>query len=177
SDLEKVKLLNGIDALVTDQRNICIGVTTADCVPILIFDDVKKVFAAVHAGWKGTVNKITERTIETMVQHFGCDDPQALLIGIGPCISQEKFEVGGEVSEAFRQAGFPMERIAYMNEYTGKMHIDLQEANKIILTDCGIPSTHIEQANLCTYSNPDKFFSARRQGFHSGRMLTGGILR
>lgn len=177
SDMEKVKMLNGIDALVTNQKNICIGVTTADCVPVIMYEARLKILAVVHAGWKGTVSRIVEKTLDKMIDHYGCDDPQAFLMGIAPCISQEKFEVGDEVAEAFRVAGFDLDKIAYRNQNTGKMHINLQEANRLLLLESGIPPTNIEQANLCTYSNPDKFFSARRQTIHSGRMLTGGVLR
>ncbi|WP_029903640.1 peptidoglycan editing factor PgeF [Prevotella sp. 10(H)] len=175
-DLEKVKLMNGIDALITDRKNICIGVTTADCVPVLIFDPEKNILAAVHAGWKGTVAKIAAKTVAKMKEQFDCD-PTKLLAGIAPCISQERFEVGEEVVDAFQQAGFIMEDIGYRKPETGKMHIDLQRANELTLSEAGIPADNIEIADLCTYSNPALFFSARRQSVHSGRMITGGVLR
>jgi len=175
TDLEKVQLLNGIDALITNRKNICIGITTADCVPILIFDPVKNILAAVHAGWKGTVAKIAEKTVNEMIKSFRCD-PKDLLAGIAPCISQEKFEVGEDVVDAFRQAGFLISDISYRNPLTGKRHIDLQLTNRMILEKSGVLLQNIETANLCTYSNPDRFFSARRQTIYSGRMLTGGVL-
>ncbi|MDR3057471.1 MAG: peptidoglycan editing factor PgeF [Prevotella sp.] len=176
TDLEKATLLNGVDAVVTDQKNIYIGITTADCVPILIFDPKLNILAAIHAGWKGTVAKIVQKTVLKMQEHFN-SSPHDLLAGIGPCISQKYFEVGDEVVEAFVNAGFSIEGISCQNTVTGKRHIDLEYANKLLLMESGIPSENIETANLCTYSNPDKFFSARRQSIHSGRMLTGGILR
>lgn len=176
SDLEKVKLLNGVDALITCQKNICIGVTTADCVPVLLHDPVKKVFAAVHAGWKGTVLRIVEKTIEAMENAYGCS-PSDIKAGIGPCISQHYFEVGEEVTQAFTDAGFPLNMIGKRNQSSGKMHIDLTLANEYSLTEKGVLPEHIEASNLCTFANPDKFFSARRQTIHSGRMLAGGFLR
>lgn len=172
---EKIKLLNGVDALITNQKNICIGVTTADCVPVLIYDPVGNVFATVHAGWRGTVAKIVGKTIDKMVEHFE-SDPENILIGIGPCISQKYFEVGEEVVEAFLQADFPVDIIGYRNPDSGKMHIDLQQANKCISIQKGVLADNIEIVDSCTYSNPDKFFSARRQTINSGRMITGGIL-
>ena len=176
TDLEKADILHGVDAVITNQKDICIGVTTADCVPVLIYDPQKHILATIHAGWKGTVAKIAQKTILTMEKHFGCD-PQTLLAGIGPCISQKHFEVGDEVVEAFREAGFDIDKIAYKNKESGKMHINLQDANKIILTNSGLLPGNIETAGLCTYSNPGMFFSARRQTIHSGRMFTGGVLR
>ena len=89
---------------------------------------------------------------------------------IGPGISQEAFEVGDEVYEAFRQAGFDMERIAVRK---GKWHIDLWEANRMQLLDFGIEPSHIELSGICTYKNNEDFFSARRQGTASGRVLSG----
>lgn len=176
SDLEKVKLLNGVDALITNQRRICIGITTADCVPVLLHDPLINVFAAVHAGWKGTVLLIVEKTIETMISIFGCS-PADIRAGIGPCISQPHFEVGEEVVQAFAEAGFPIEKIGVRSQTSGKMHIDLSLANKYSLIEKGVLPEHIETSNLCTFANPDKFFSARRQTIHSGRMLSGGFLK
>lgn len=176
SDLEKVKLLNGVDALITNQRGICIAVTTADCVPVLLHDPVKNVFAAVHAGWKGTVLRIVEKAIDSIVSTFGCS-PSDIKAGIGPCISQPHFEVGEEVVQAFTEAGFPIDKIGVRNQTSGKMHIDLTLANQSSLIDKGVLPGHIETSNLCTFANPDKFFSARRQTIHSGRMLSGGFLK
>lgn len=176
SDNDKYLSLNGVDALVTDRKNICIGVTTADCVPVLIYDPAKNVLAAIHAGWKGTVAKIVEKTVAKMADVFGCN-PQDMYAGIAPCISQKCFEVGEEVVVAFKEAGFHMNDVAYHNSGTGKMHIDLRQANKILLNEAEIPFQNIETSDLCTYSDSNMFFSARRQTIHSGRMVTGAILR
>ncbi|MBK5720695.1 peptidoglycan editing factor PgeF [Dysgonomonas sp. Marseille-P4677] len=176
SDREKANSLNGIDALITDQKGICIGITTADCVPILIYDLKKNVLAAIHAGWKGTVAKIAAKTIKKMVDLFDCNTDD-MIAGIGPCISQERFEVGEEVVDIFQEKGFIIEEIGYRNKKTGKMHFNLELTNKLIIHEAGIPFDNIECANLCTYSNPEMFFSARRQTIYSGRMVTGGILK
>jgi len=168
--------LNGIDALITNQPGVCIGVTTADCVPVLIFDPVRKVFAAVHAGWKGTVQYIAALTVKTMKKEFSCK-PKDIRIGIGPSICAERYEVGNEVRDTLMLAAFDMEKISFLNNETGKYHIDLKEANRQQLLDIGIPFDNIEVTDLCTYSEPGLFFSARRQSIHSGRMVTGGVLR
>lgn len=172
---EQNKLLQGIDALITQQRDIAIAVTTADCVPLLIFDTENKVLATVHAGWKGTLAKIANKTIAKMVATFG-SVPQNMIVGIAPSISPKMFEVGDEVGEKFKEEGFGMDRISFRNPNTGKLHIDLWTTNQISLINSGIPIQNIEIAKICTFSNPNMFFSARRQTIHSGRMLTGGII-
>jgi len=175
SGKEKGKLLYGIDALITNQKEICIAVSTADCVPVLVYDPVKEVIAAIHAGWRGTVTRIVSKTISLMQYKYGCI-PSDLIAGIGPSISQKYFEVGSEVVGSFENAGFLMEEIGWVNPQTKKMHIDLWLANKYLLLGTGIPADKIEISGLCTYSNPDIFFSARRQTIRSGRMLTGIML-
>lgn len=173
---EKESHLNGIDAIITNVKNICIAIATADCVPIIIYDPRKEVLAAIHSGWKGTVAKIVQKTINEMTVKFG-SIPTDLLVGIAPCISQKYFEVGDEVVELFNKVGFSIDTIGVRNSVSNKMHLDLTQANKELLLESGILTHNIEASGLCTYSDPDQFFSARRQTIRSGRMLTGGILR
>lgn len=174
-DLEKSELLHGIDSVITNQKNIGIAVGTADCVPVILYDPQSHILAAVHAGWRGTAAKLVSKTILKMQEAFD-SNPKNLIAGIAPSISCEYFEVGDEVVEAFEKAGFPIDDIGYRNAETGKIHLNLWLANELLLFKCGIPIENIETAGLCTYSNPDLLFSARRQGIDSGRMLTGGIL-
>jgi len=169
------KLLYGIDALITEVEKVCICISTADCVPLLIYDPVKRVIAAVHAGWRGTALKIVTKVIEQMKDKYG-SFPGDMLACIGPSISSDHFEVGLDVVEVFEKAGFYMDRVGHKNDKTGKWHIDLWEANKLQLIDMGLQFRNIEIAQLCTFSNPDLFFSARRQTIYSGRMLTGIML-
>lgn len=175
SDLEKSKLLHGKDSLITNQKNICIAVGTADCVPVILYDPKLQVFAVVHAGWRGTVSKLVSKTIWKMRETFDCN-PKNMIAGIAPSISCEYFEVGDDVVDSFEKAGFSIEDIGYRNAETGKIHLNLWLANEMMLFANGLPIENIETSGLCTYSNPELFFSARRQGISSGRMLTGGIL-
>ena len=94
--------ITGVDALITSERGLRIGVKTADCVPILLFDERQKAVAAIHSGWKGTVQNIIAATIGRMREEFATD-PADLRAVIGPCIHLEAFEVGDEVYEKFRQ--------------------------------------------------------------------------
>lgn len=169
------KLLKNFDAIITSQKNICIGIFTADCVPILIFDPINKVIAAIHAGWRGTVNYIAVKTVEKMKTEFD-SKVETLLVGIGPSICYKHFEVGEEVVEEFSKKNFEMAQILVINNQNRKFYINLQKANSWQLLKTGIPQSNIEISDLCTYSHSELFFSARRQGIKSGRMLTGGIL-
>ena len=165
----KQKLLEGVDAVMTDVNGICIGVSTADCIPILLYDEQNHACCAVHAGWRGTVQRVVQHAIHAMqvAYHTRPADLQAV---IGPGISLENFEVGDEVYEQFAKAGFPMDIIARRYE---KWHIDLWECNRIQMTDLGISPQNTFISGICTYSEADRFFSARRLGINSGRIFTG----
>ncbi len=170
--VEQTIMLEGKDALITSLKGVCIAVSTADCVPVLLYAPDKKVIATVHAGWRGTCRRIVQKTIRQIITGYGCT-PLEIYAAIGPSIGSEAFEVGNEVCEAFRNNEFDMATIAYTNPLTGKYHIDLWEANRQQLTELGIPPQQIEIAGICTYQHSDFFFSARKLGAESGRMLTG----
>ena len=153
-------------------KDFCLCVSTADCVPVLLYDKEKQVIAAVHAGWRGTVGRIVEKTIEVMRIQYGTEGKD-LVACIGPSISLESFEVGDEVYAAFEEAGFDMARIARRYE---KWHLDLWEANRMQLLANGVLPEHIEVAGICTFQCYEDFFSARRLGIKSGRILSGIML-
>ena len=98
--------LEGYDALVTDVPGVAIGARTADCIPVLMYDTVRRVVAAVHSGWKGTVLKIAAKALTVMASKYGTQ-PKDILAVIGPGIGPDSFQVGPEVAEAFLAAGFP----------------------------------------------------------------------
>lgn len=171
----KKKLLYGVDALVTDVAYHCIAVSTADCVPILLYDPVHQAIGVVHAGWRGTVAQLLTKTLAVMKTTYGTT-PHLVRACIGPSIGVDSFEVGEEVYHAFEQAQFPMEQIAKWNDGTGKWHIDLWEANSWLLTQSGVELNHIEVAGICTVQQVEHFFSARKLGIASGRILSGMVL-
>ena len=107
--------LEGVDALVTDIPGYCLCVSTADCVPVLLYDTRKKVVAAIHAGWRGTVARIVEKTVSVMSDQYGSQGKD-LIACIGPSISLEAFEVGDEVYQAFYEAGFDRLVITVMDK-------------------------------------------------------------
>lgn len=151
------------DAVFTSQRGICVAVKTADCIPVLLYDERQHIVAAIHAGWRGTVGRIVSRTIEAM-QSRG-EDLHAI---IGPGISLAAFEVGDEVYEAFAAGGFPMDRLARRYE---KWHIDLWDANRWLLEQHGVSKIHT--AGICTHSHTDTFYSARVETIKTGRNING----
>ncbi len=151
--------LEGTDALFTDLRGVLIGVSTADCVPVLLYDGGRKAVAAVHAGWRGTLLRIAEKTVREMGAELGTN-PEDIMAVIGPAISLRRFEVGDEVYEAFVSAGFDTNLLAVKKE---KWHIDLQEANRLELVSAGVPPENIHTERICTYERGDILFSARRE--------------
>lgn len=150
------------DAVITDKPGLCIAVKTADCIPVLLFDQRQHRIAAIHAGWRGTAGRIVEKTLQQMQSR--AEDISAI---IGPGISLESFEVGDEVYEQFLQAGFPMQRLA---KRYAKWHINLKDANRWLLESNGI--TNIQVSDIDTLTTPD-FYSARRDTINTGRNING----
>lgn len=176
---DQTQMLYGIDAIFTNIRKVCIGVSTADCIPILLHDKANDTIAAIHAGWRGTVAEITSKCIDAMRLYLGCE-PDNIHAIIGPGISLDAFEVGDEVYEEFSAAGYDMKRIAKQYQVADggkKWHIDLWEANRQQLISCGIKENNIETAGICTFSNSSSFFSARRLGIKSGRIFSGIMMK
>lgn len=172
--------LEGFDALVTDVPGIAIGVRTADCIPILLYDEKHRAVAAVHSGWKGTIKRICQKVVVRMHTEYGTE-AEDLKAVIGPGICRDCFQVGEDVAEYFREMDFPIERIYSWkgakedkNMKSGH-HIDLVEANRFLLTQVGVPEQNIQVSGLCTYEDYS-FFSARRDGVECGRNITAIML-
>ena len=173
--------LEGYDAFVTILPGVAIGVRTADCVPVLLYDPEARVVAAVHAGWKGTVLHISKGVLEAMGQEYG-SRPANLLAVIGPSIGPDSFQVGEEVAEKFKEAGFPMDEIWSFRgpgdgtPMSGGHHIDLWKANRWLLEQLGIPPESIQVVGLDTFTTPT-LFSARREGVACGRIINSIMLK
>jgi len=160
------------DATITDLPGICLMVMVADCVPVLLYDPVKKVSAVIHAGWRGTVHKITSNTIQSMVGHFGCD-PADILAGIGPSIGPCCYEVGEDVTEFVEQSFGTTQDYLIRKKDSSKPHFDLWYANQKQLADNGVKPENIETSALCTMCNSETFFSSRASGGITGRFAAG----
>lgn len=186
-DVKKM-LLEGVDAVMTNIPGMCIGVSTADCIPVLLYDEEHHAAAAIHAGWRGTQARIVHKAVQEMRIAYQTD-PTKLKAVIGPGISLDNFEVGDEVYAAFEQAAFDMSAIAEerikrnpnaedpAKAFERKWHINLPLANIQMLTHNGVDETNIINTGICTFDNADNYFSARRLGIESGRIYTGIIIR
>ena len=178
NDAERKEMLEGVDALMTNLKNVCIGVSTADCIPVLLYDQESGAVCAIHAGWRGTVKRIVEKAVEAMTAAYSTL-PQQLTAQIGPGIHLDSFEVGDEVYDAFAKEGFDMESISRRYPTSDgmgeKWHIDLAECNRLQLLSLGIPSEAIAVSPVCTFQQAADYFSARRLGINSGRIFTGII--
>lgn len=166
---EQKAALEGVDAVCTNLKDVCVCVSTADCIPILLYDETSGVISAVHAGWRGTVARIVEENIKVLIDSYSIKAENLHAI-IGPGISLEAFEVGDEVYDAFHEAGFDMETIAKRYE---KWHIGLPLCNKLQLMNMGVKEENIFMSGICTFNNSEEFFSARKLGINSGRILNG----
>jgi len=160
------------DSLITNERGLCIAVMSADCVPILLMDTKNKAIAAVHSGWRGTVARILEKTLQKMHATYGTT-PDHLLAAIGPSVSQNAYEVGGEVVEAINNA-FGSKNDLLSPQENGKAKLDLWKANVQQLREFGVETSQIEISGLCTVQNNNSFFSARKGD--AGRFAAGILL-
>ncbi|QJD80258.1 peptidoglycan editing factor PgeF [Spirosoma rhododendri] len=154
----------GYDALMTNVSDLLIGVTVADCVPILIYDSGQRAVAAVHAGWRGTVGRIVQETITQMQQQFGTQ-PADCHIYIGTCIDQHAFDIGPEVATQFDAS------LLGTNPQTGRTCADLKRANMNLCLAMGVPASQIEVSPFSTVANNDDYFSYRAEQGQTGRML------
>jgi purine-nucleoside/S-methyl-5'-thioadenosine phosphorylase / adenosine deaminase len=151
------------DALVTAEKGVLLTVRTADCIPILLADERRRIVAAIHAGWRGTLQDVVAAAIGSVGDRFG-SRPSNLLAAIGPGIGVCCYEVGAEVASQFKEL-FP-ER----HDLDGRTRLDLAEANRRRLLAAGIPAERIAVAGLCTCCGPEEFHSFRRDRADAGRM-------
>ena len=183
-EVQKARL-EGIDAVISNVPDIILGVSTADCIPVLLYDPEHHAAAAIHAGWKGTVKRIVEKALLKMQETFNTN-PAKCTAAIGPGISLESFEVGDEVGEAFINEGFEIEevskRLPKMNVShptdEKRLHLDLKEINRRQLLSHGVLAENIKVSLIDTYTD-ERFFSARREQkgtVKCGRILSGFIL-
>ncbi len=149
------------DGLMTNLSEIPLVVFSADCVPLLFLDPKKKVIAAIHAGWRGTVKGIGKKAVDLMQERFSCD-PKDILVAIGPSIGPCCFTFDE------KDAGvFPKECCRATDN--GKVLVDIWEINRRQLIEKGIQSEHITLAEICTVCHADRFYSYRTHKANTGR--------
>lgn len=157
------------DALVTQRPACVLAVEVADCLAVLLLDAAQRVVAAIHAGWRGTLKEISKKTVLRMRQIYG-SRPEDCYAAFGPAIDVCCYEVGDDVAERF------FAKITYADQLfrsrgDERMFLNLREANRIQLTQVGIPEERILDRAGCTLCLNDIFFSYRKEGFAAGRMM------
>ena len=161
--ITKERDYEGIDALITDEEGLILSCFSADCVPILFYDPIRKAVGACHSGWRGTKGKILRNVVEEMRKLFS-SNPGDILIAIGPSISKEQYIVSEDLGLSFLEdypdlgedEASPMQRIS-----KDKFQLDLWDLNRRIALDSGIREEHISISGYCTMENPELFFSHR----------------
>ncbi len=154
--------LGEADCLVTDEAGCYLTIRTADCIPILLVDERRRAVAAVHAGWRGTAQKIAVAAVRCLGERFG-SRPQDLLAAIGPGICERCYEVGPEVAIQFGLAG--------------RTRLDLGEINRRQLIEQGVDEARIFSGAPCTCCLPGEFHSWRRDHVKTGRMVSAVAIR
>lgn len=154
------------DALVTNKKNVAICVHTADCLPIFLYDSVHEAIGLIHAGWRSTKENIFLNTLNTMKGSFGTQ-AQDLTAGFGPAIRKCCYEVGHEFRDLFAES---------VVDKDGRYYLDLCAENKRQMFDAGVNAENIQDCAFCTACRSDYFFSYRRQGLSSGRMISVAIM-
>ena len=148
-------IIQDVDALFTDERDLFLSITVADCLPIFLFDPATQTVGLIHAGWRGLAANIVTKTISAMIEH--CDvRAKTLLVGIGPCIGPCHFEVKEDVARRFE--AFPS-AVVYSD---GKFFIDLPMVARAQLMATGVVEKNITTMGICTYDHAEKYFSYRR---------------
>ncbi|OQB25264.1 MAG: Laccase domain protein [Firmicutes bacterium ADurb.Bin182] len=159
--------LEHCDAIITNQRNITLITSHADCMPVYLYDPNRNAIGLAHAGWKGTLGRIGQKMAEKMVNEFGCDTNDMFAV-IGPCICVDCFEVDDALGIRFAEE-FPSVELCYRT-VPGKMQLDLELAAAAQLMDAGIPAERITLMHACTFELKDKLFSHRRDNGRTGAM-------
>jgi YfiH family protein len=159
-----------VDGIMTDQQGVLLAIQTADCIPVLVADPVRRVVAGFHAGWRGTVERIVELGITQMRAEFG-SEPGDLMAAIGPGIGVCCYTVGSEVRSWFSANFSYADELFHQNGPAG-LWLDLREGNRRQLLDAGLRAGSIATVGGCTACQPELFYSHRASGGHAGRMMS-----
>lgn len=157
------------DGLMTATPGVALMVFTADCIPVLLYDPVRRAVAAVHAGWRGTASGVVTRAVERMEEVYGCD-PANILAAIGPGIGPDCFETHEDVPNAMMaELGTPVLKHIQIKD-NGKFSVDLKSINAMRLEHAGVKPEHIGLCRECTACRTDRYWSHRKMGSERGSM-------
>lgn len=159
-----------VDAQITDEPGVALTVFMADCVPVFFYDPVKKVIGTAHAGWRGTIGRIAEKTVQAMETEFGsrAEDIEAY-IGVSVC--KDCYTVGGEVAEVFRKEFPEATTQTEEQKLDGTCQLDLWQVNRMILEQAGVRPENIVIGGICTKCHSDVLYSHRVQGNDRGSLV------
>ena len=149
-----------VDGLVTDEPGEVLSTFFADCVPLYFVDTVNRAIGLSHSGWRGTVGRMGQRTLEKMATEFGTN-PKDIVAAVGPSICQDCYEVSEDVAEEFIKEFSGHADEILINKGNGKYQLDLWKTNEIVLIEAGVKKENIAVTNICTCCNPDLLFSHR----------------
>ncbi len=168
------ELPGGWDALITNQSEVLLAVRTADCVPVLVYDSGRHIVAAIHAGWRGSVQGIVPATLHRMQE---CFDTQMedVLMAIGPSAGFCCYEVDEPVIRSLRASYQEWAQVVVPRD-TGKVRLNLRELIRCQALDVGVPEHGIGLMSFCTICQPDLFYSYRRDGSANKTMVSGIML-
>ena len=164
------EIYEGTDGLVTNKKNLAICTTNADCIVLMMYDTKKNVIANVHSGWRGTIQKVSAKTIEKMEQIYGCN-PKDIICCISPSIRKCHFEVDEDVKNMFENSFKDISKFASKEN---KWHIDTVKINIEILKEKGVKEENIIDSKICTVCNSNLIHSYRGSNKHNG--LEMGII-
>ena len=158
------------DGIMSDRAGVLLAIQTADCIPVLVADPVRKAVAAFHAGWRGTLQGIVERGVARMQAEFG-SDPADLIAAIGPGIGPCCYTVGDEVRKEF-EGRLPYAAALFPEDAGPGLRLDLIEANRRQLMTAGLNAGAVSVVGGCTGCQPEFFYSHRTSSGHAGRMMS-----
>ena len=159
-----------VDGLITDIPGITLVTFFADGVPLDFLDPVRKAIGLSHSGWRGTVKRMGQVTVDAMKEAFGTR-PEDIIACIGPSICGDCYEVGEEVADEFADAFHEKYHdVILLKKQNGKYQLDLWKANEIVLKEAGIKGDYLAVTNICTYCNPQLLFSHRRTAERRGNL-------
>lgn len=163
-------LFGMFDSLITNDLNVSVMMTHADCLAVILCDPQTRSVGVIHAGWRGTVTGVSSAAVRAMVDSFG-SGPEEILAFIGPGICSDCYSVGDEVVDSW-QTLMPGTGDLAVSRANGQWHFDLAEANRLQLRSSGLRNDAIEQSGICTRCGDGSWFSHRGQGPYTGRFAS-----
>ena len=172
----KQKPYTDVDGLITNESGVILSTFYADCVPLYFVYPVNKAIGLSHSGWRGTVGRMGQKTLEAMADAFGTK-PADVYAAIGPSICQDCYEISEDVAEHFYQEFSQQGEEILIHKGNGKYQLDLWKTNEIVLLEAGILPEHLAVTNICTCCNSDVLFSHRASHGKRGNLAAFLMLK